>query len=121
MAELIAPPDCAKLVADYLEPLLDVSASSLVPRPRPGRFLRVVQVPSEGFTGKILFRGRLSCEAWGNNVPEASDLAAQAIAHLEAATEFYAECSGPGFLADPQTGLPRYLFVADLAVRGQLL
>lgn len=121
MSEVVAPPDCARLVIDYLKPLLNLPASSTVPKVRPAEFLRVIQVPSEGFIANGLFKAFLSVEAWAQTVPAAATLAGDAVGWLNAATDFYVDCGGPGFLADPDTGQPRYLFTVELWAHGSIL
>lgn len=121
VTELVAPPDAAQIIIDFLRDATDIPGSSAIPKTRPARFYRVVQVPSAGFEGRALFRAVLSVESWGTSAPDAADMANVAIAHLEAATAFYAECGGPGWLPDPLTGTPRYQFTAQVALRGHVL
>jgi hypothetical protein len=117
VTETVKAPDCAQAAIDHLLTVMSLPISSDRPKVRPARFLQLVQVPSPGFEAPGYFHGRLTGRAWGKTNPDAADIAATAAAYLEAAEPFYAQCSGPGFLAD-ETGQPTYVFTVELWMHG---
>lgn len=121
-SEVILAPNVEAVVLDYLRPLLGVPASSNVPSPRPEpAFVRVVVVPSEGFTGVKLYQALVEVEAWHTNKVAASLLARKAAAYLNVASTFYARAGGPGWLPDPDSGTPRYILTATVSITGSTL
>lgn len=121
MPELIAPPDIEAVVLDYLRPLLGVPCKSEVPNPRPASFLVAIAVPSTGMVNKGLYEALVSFEAWDNSKIAAATLARTAIAHLENATAFFADTAGYGYLPDPDSGTPRYVFTVPIFIRTILI
>lgn len=121
MSSEIIPPDIEATILDYLRPLLGVPCVSLIPATRPATFLMATAVPSVGIVNRGLFEALVSVEAWAATKPAASLLARKAVAYLEATPDFYARCGGPGWLPDPISGAPRYVFTATVAIRTQIL
>lgn len=121
MSEIIIPPDLEASVLNYLRPLLGVPCVTNVPNPRPASFLVAVAVPSNGIVNKGLFEGLVSFEAWNTDRVAANLLARTAIARLEVAPGFRADCGGAGWLPDPDSGTPRYVFTASIFIRTSLL
>jgi hypothetical protein len=121
LSELIAPPDIEAIVLNYLRPLLGVTCVTNVPNPRPTSFLVAVAVPSAGIINKGLFESLVSFEAWNVDRVAAGALAREAIARLETAPSFYADCGGAGWLPDPDSGTPRYVFTATIFTRTVLI
>ena len=122
MTEVIKGVDCVGLVIGYLNPLVDPGVHGRVPTNRPARFYRVSAAGGDGFESKIVFRAAVVVEAWAQDEPTAMNDLLLAMALLEAApNEFYAECSAPVSLPDPDTGTPRFLSTVQLAVRGSVV
>jgi len=121
-SEAIAPPDVEKVLIDYLEPLLGVPGSSNVPSNRPSAFFLVTAAPSlGGFSGVALYESVLTVESWNDSRTEASRIAREAVARLLAATSFQARPGGPGWLPDPDSGTPRYVFTTTIYIHGSVL
>jgi len=121
-SEAIAPPDVEKVLIDYLEPLLGVPGSSNVPRNRPDAFFLVTSVGSVGsFSGVALYEAVITVESWNVSRTEASRIAREAVARLLAATSFTARPGGPGWLPDPDSGTPRYVFTTTVYIHGTVL
>ncbi len=121
MSETVIGVDCVALVIDYLNPLVTPAVSGRVPANRPARFCRVSSAGGPGFEGKVLWRASVTVESWAGSDPQAAADCLEACAHLEASQTFYAECSAPVSLPDPDTGTPRYISTAQLWVRGSVL
>lgn len=121
-SEVVQGVDCIALVIDYLNPLVTPTVHGRVPATRPARFYRVSAAGGPGFEGKVLWRQVLTIEAWAQTEPVAYSDLTLATALLEAETvDFYAECSAPVSLPDPDTGSPRYLSTVQIAVRGTIV
>jgi hypothetical protein len=122
MSEVVKGVDCIALVINYLNPLVTPGVHGRVPNPRPSQFYRISAAGGPGFEDKVNFRAAVTVEAWGPDEPTAMNDLLLAMALLEAApNEFYAECSAPVSLPDPDTGTPRFLSTVQLAVRGSVL
>lgn len=121
MSETVVGVDCVALVMDYLDPLITPSTHSRVPNPRPARFVRVSAAGGPGFEGKVLWRAAVTVESWAASESQAMTDCLEACAHLEASQTFYAECSAPVSLPDPDTNTPRYISTAQIAVVGSIL
>lgn len=121
VTEVILPPDTEALVIGYLNNILTPPVSSSVPSTRPPSFVRVTASGGTGFTGKIVHQSDVTVEAWATKRVDAFQLMLLCCGHLEAATPFYAEAAAPAWFPDPDTGMPRYVAVVHLAVRGSVL
>ena len=104
---------------------VNVQASTLVPNPRPDRWVRVVR--TGGPADLVIDRAQITFEAWGTTTAAASDLAGivrVVIRSLRGRTldghPIYrvAEFGGPALLPDPDTGQARYSWTVQIPVRG---
>ena len=121
MTEIVKGVDCIELVIAYLNPLVVPGVYGRIPRERPPRFYRVSSAGGEGFDGKLVYRAAVTIEAWGPDEPTAHGDLLLATALLEAdPLRFYAECSAPVSLPDPDSGSARFLSTCQLAVRGSV-
>lgn len=123
---VIVPPKVTDASVLYLNDSFDddATAHTLVPNPRPERFVTVER--AGGFMrDRVIFTATLLCEAWGTTDDDASDLADLAYALMLAipgrhhdVTFFGVDTiAGPAQLPDVQSDQPRYVFT--LAVRAR--
>lgn len=98
-----------------LETALGVPVSTLVPNPRPARFVRISR--AGGSRQNIAQESALILvEAWADETVAAFDLAADAWAEISADFGDDAALSSPVFFPDPDTTQYRYQFTATLFI-----
>ncbi|SFK73049.1 hypothetical protein [Streptomyces pini] len=125
-------PDAVQLVAAYLREQLaergdPVPVVSRVPSPRPAQFVRVERVGGTQLD-RITDRPRLDIACWAPDEGAAADLVqvVRALVHAipgwrGAAAYDVVEMGGPNLSPDPESGVPRYLFAVEVALRGRTL
>ena len=115
-------PDVERMVLDFLDARVDAEVSSIVPKPRPDRFVRAWRNggPSKN---RIVDRPLITVEAWSLDSVDAAELAESArsaLLHESAAMPLVrrvTEISGLYSTPDPESETPRYRFTMQLTVR----
>lgn len=130
MAETIEFPDPVALILGYLaEQLPTTPTGTLVPSPRPARFIVARRAGGER-TSIVTDAAVVAIEAWGADPADAADLAETCRAHVHAmagtvrdGTSIYRvdDVGAPGDLPDPLSDQPRYTFSILMTVRGEPL
>jgi hypothetical protein len=116
-------PDAEAVVIGHLGPLLDIPVTTSIPNSRPAKFLRVMRTGGPA-TSVIIDQAQLTFEAWGDGSVDASNLARQARAAVNAmpgrvpGVQRVAELSGPGNLPDPHSSQARYSWNVIVHFRG---
>jgi hypothetical protein len=130
MNEVILFPDVEGLVINYLNSVLaDTEVSTLVPDPRPTRFVRVSRVGGN----KVRLNAEsamVTFQCWEEDTIKAAELAQLARAYVNALEGLFLngvwiyrviEVGGPAYNPDPTTGDARYQFTVSIDVKGDSL
>ncbi|MEV8349059.1 hypothetical protein ACFVTT_15620 [Streptomyces niveus] len=128
----VAMPDAVAVVGVRLRARLTARGitapvGSMVPTPRPPRFVRLERIG--GSTHSVVTdRPRLDVHCWGADEADAHDLMQVCRAELGAARGRFGdttfarpETSGPQWLPDKVSGQARYAFTYDVTLRGEAL
>lgn len=119
--------DLTAALISYLEPLMAGVVGTTVPNPRPDRFV-VLSVAPRDRESLVLDESLVTCEVYGVRDIETEERARILQALIlnwegtqEGATIIYrAHASGPKWLPDPDTDLPRYVVTATITYRASL-
>ena len=127
VAEILAPPAVDALVVAYLQIRLPaefgVHVSTRIPNPRPDALVRVTLTGGAGRSSVALHTASVSVEAWGPDIPAASNLARYVDALLFAApgeiADLYAvrPLGAVQYYPDADTGAERYMGSYELVTR----
>lgn len=120
MNEVIVFPQVVVDQVLFLRSVLGVPVHEQVPNPRPPVFVVVERVGGASMS-RIHERPLVSYRATAPDILEAEGLIGLVKAHVLSQDCFYSEVGGPAFLPDPDDGLPRFQFSAQLQLRGDRL
>lgn len=120
MSEVIVFPEVVVNQVLFLRSVLTVPVHEQVPNPRPASFVVVERLGGET-ASRIHERPVVSYRATAPDIIEAGRLIGLVKAHVASQESFYSELGGPAFMPDPDDGLPRYQYSAQLQVRGDRL
>ena len=117
MREIVEFPDAVENQLDYLAPLLTVDVKAIVPNPRPPQFV-VVERVGGGALSVAHDSPLITYKCIAPTVGEAGALISRVRALVRAQPGFVNDLGGPVFMPDPDDGLPRYQYTAQLLLRG---
>jgi hypothetical protein len=123
LPEPVTFPDVEAVLVGHLADALDVPVSTMIPNPRPSRFVRLLRTGGPA-TSVVIDQAQITVEAWGDSPVDAALLAAEARAALNAMTgrvpgvQRVAELAGPANLPDEHSSQARYSWSLIVNVRG---
>ncbi|SDP09205.1 hypothetical protein SAMN04515671_2918 [Nakamurella panacisegetis] len=134
-AEILVAPDPIAVAVQYLAAEfaareLPVTVAGRIPNPRPARLIRVAVTGGPGRVSLVVASPILTFDCWAESDPAASDLASLVAALVLAMPDRYTgpavlysatELSFPAEQPDPDTGSPRYVWSAQVAMRAQAI